>query len=436
MKLNTKKFDKNARIEFPGYHEIEKLELVSRDKKKDIRPFVVQFDVFESIWSVGMSGKLVIVDNENMIEDIPIIGEETIIARVKDSIDTHEYKFHVTHISDRSQMKSGMLGYTLHLVSEEMFADSFIRVSKSYIMKTFEADVDDILENFLQSKKERHLAKTDMPRSVIIPNWSPLYACKWLANRSQSEEVKYQNGNFIFYETQSGFYFVSLENLFDSDANEVYCEFEPRPLKKSKNPQTANSDRFALSLLQFEDWKVIKNFDVIENIRTGMYANRMYEFNLTTREIRTENYNYTDNFGNERHLRGINSREGKPVASNDFSPLYFPQAQQRLVLNHKGLFTLEPPDGSGSNIGNWLTEKISQSAQINNMVVTAVLPGHLALEAGMIVNFFVPRAKDIRSTGKLEYDERMSGEWLVTSTHRSFQKDKFWLSIEMIKDCQ
>lgn len=423
--------------QYPGYYEIKKLEITSTfGKKKDVSPFMSELNIYEDLMSPTLTGSLVLVDPENLIKNLPIIGEETLTVKVSDQYAEVDKEFVIYKISDRSQPNFGLLTYTLHFCSRELYLNAFVRVSKAYQKTRFEDAVEDVTRFYLKSDKNLRMGSTKIPQSFIIPNWSPFFGINWMASRSQ--DPNYIGGNFLFFEDLDGFNFVAVENLLDSERNKPFATVSLDPMRVSENDSISYDERQKRDVMRFESLEVVKSLDVLENMTFGMYKNMVRIVDVGVRGSETKTYDYQEEFNNSIHLDGWDPQSKKvpayPLSSgNNPNVLYDIGMENNVFVKAKGLFSDEP-DG-GFQIEDWFSPRLSQMHQMNNFVIKGILPGQMEMRVGMILKFRMPSPEHLDSPGaSVPVDEAYSGNYLVTSIRRMFQKNKFYCVIEMIKD--
>jgi hypothetical protein len=198
--INRDKYSSKIR-QFPGTFEVKKMTI----NGIDVTDQWFQYDEFENLFST-MSARLTIIDTQNLIKNIPIIGEEIVEVSIDDGARSSSHKWKSYKISDRQFVRHGVLKYVLHLCTEEDYKDSYFRTSKSYHLKKFEDNVKDLLgTEWLDSSKNIILGDTENIRSIVVPYWSPIHAITWMACNARAAEERYRGGNFLFYETSQGY---------------------------------------------------------------------------------------------------------------------------------------------------------------------------------------------------------------------------------------
>ena len=94
-----------------------------------------QLDMYESIYNNAVTAKLTIVDDNNILSNLPILGQEIIDVKIK-TAGLEELsitkQFVVYEISGRSEFTRGTEVFTLNLVSLEFLQGMRTVVSGSY----------------------------------------------------------------------------------------------------------------------------------------------------------------------------------------------------------------------------------------------------------------------------------------------------------------
>lgn len=423
--FNTKTYSKNV-SQYPGYYEYKTLKI----NGIDVIPLTLELNLFEDLMSPCVTGSIVLLDTTNLIKNIPIIGEEEFEIEIFDEFETIKGKYMIYKIADREQINFGVLKYTLNFCSKEMYINAYTKVSKAYDSYFYEDAIIDIKENYLQSQKQILCASTKLKQCFIIPNWNPLSACSWIASRAQDEA--YTGGNFLFFEDKDRFNFVALENLLDDSKNTPFAETSYDPMRKVEDFRARYSIRQEKDVMRFETMKIKKSLDVLENMTFGMYKNRIKMVDIVQRGSEDFDYNYQEDFHKSVHLKGKLGEAFPLSTANQLNNQYDMTMDTRVFVRHKGLFTNEV-DG-GNQVQDWYSPRLSQMFQMNNFVLEGVLPGQLEMKVGMILKFDMPNVENIDIGRTIAPDLAYSGNYLITSLRRMFQKDKFYVIVEMVKD--
>jgi hypothetical protein len=279
------------------------------------------------------------------MESVPIIGEETIHIQVKtkgverqrnstalpgpfegsQNEGLMNLKFRVVKILDIMKLNEGIITYKLSFVSEEAILNLKQKVRKSALdpVSLEPRKISDVVRSLYrqffqrgrQGKAKRIFIEPTMNLTdLIIPNQTPFKAFNFLASRAVSAGKQAVGSSFVFYESIRGFFFISMETLMSgggmgystvagapgSPTELVYTAPE-EPIKEvyvvqpkrmgSKKDETTN---IAIEMTAVDAYSFSSNFDVLENLSTGMYANRLLTHDLVRMKYDTLDFNLLD----------------------------------------------------------------------------------------------------------------------------------------------
>jgi len=72
-----------SKIQYAGEFKLEELKIISSSGNVvDLSKSVLQIDLYESIFKNSISGSILIADTNNMVNNLPIIGQEYITLKV------------------------------------------------------------------------------------------------------------------------------------------------------------------------------------------------------------------------------------------------------------------------------------------------------------------------------------------------------------------
>lgn len=205
----------------PG--DIEVVELKVKTNGGDPMDFArsfISFDIYESIFAPGIIAYISILDTRNIVNEAKLAGgEEVSFAFATPGGQSAEYKFVLNSIKD-AEAPPGQKSksYRLECVSQEAFDARSQYVSKKYDHKQYSEMVDDIFNNFIESKKNLEVEDTKGTFRYVVPNTKPYQAIDLIRRRSVSPENK--SSSYVFFENRDGFYFKTIEKIF-KDGNVV-----------------------------------------------------------------------------------------------------------------------------------------------------------------------------------------------------------------------
>lgn len=176
---------------------------------------VASIDIYESILSPIITCNIHIVDRQNILENIPLIMKkifvemEYITPRVEGG---KKRRFVVNEVGNRvydSQLKTS--SFTLHCLSEEVIAHSNHVLSKVVSGEEIGKEVERIVRDELNSKKNVFIDTTKGTQKIQISNLKPFQAIDKLRQRAIS--LNNLSNSYLFFENHNGFNFVTLEWL-------------------------------------------------------------------------------------------------------------------------------------------------------------------------------------------------------------------------------
>ena len=172
-----------------------------------------------NIFSNGLQATLTITDQNNLISNMPIVGQEFVSLKLETPgvgvIDYTDNIFCVQKVSSRKGFSVGSEVYEINLISPEALRNNRTRVSKSFTGTDSEI-VTKILkdEKLINTKKQIHVDETNRIRKYVAPNTRPNDFINYLTREATS---KIYNGSphYFFYENIRGFNFRVLDSLYD-----------------------------------------------------------------------------------------------------------------------------------------------------------------------------------------------------------------------------
>ena len=142
----------------PGDVDVQELMLINYNgsDSADLKRITGEINLYEDLMSNALYGNLVVYDAIDMIQALPIIGEETL--RLSFSVPGEETKisklFRVYKISDRKRDSNDTaVSYILHFTSKEYFEVLNKSVQKSYTGKRISDVVQLVYDSFVWDEK-------------------------------------------------------------------------------------------------------------------------------------------------------------------------------------------------------------------------------------------------------------------------------------------
>ena len=460
-------------IEFAGDYFLKYIHLrnyagegIKALKGEDINFKVLEFNIYESIFSSSVTGSAVIADTQNLIGNLPIQGTERLAFKLaslgetglENTIDCSEATGHPMHIyklTNKQQMSDYSETYTLHFASREFVRNLRTRVSKSFDGRMDEA-VDSIFidPKFLDSRKVLHKQPTRNQDKICIPNLTPFDAIGLLAKRALPEKT--EGAGYLFYETTKGFHFRSWESLLVDEVGQ-----QREPIQKFRYVQVP-VDRFGHEILDkdgkaldnvmegymnVENYKFLNNFhDVAANTALGTYGHRVITHNIYDKSYREDDYHYHNSFYKTDHADNNPAITSSPVDYDTVDDPNLSVNQQKGVSDWpESRVTVQPTTrfAHGDDTGNFGTDvindgvlegqRVSQINQIHSGTrLQMTIKGQTWLQPGDLIQFDIQSVQDRDILAQL--DPLYSGRYIITHIRHRVAVNEYIQVLECVKD--
>lgn len=445
-------------IEFAGDYNLDHVFLHNhRGDIVDIKKMMSELNIFESIFKNALTGSLVILDAQNLISKLEINGTERISFKLstpgaidsRSTVDASEetgHPFHVYKITDRKQVSSGTMMYTIHFASREFMRNLRTKVSQTYrgniayqVMKIM------MDKDYLDTKKEISYEPTGNINDIVIPNMRPFDAINMIAKKTIPE---LSGGvGYYFYETTKGMYFRSWENMVT-----VKGSYNRRPKQEFYYmPMNVDDptikDKINHDYKSVESYRFVNNFhDVAANTLMGTYGHKVITHNLFDKSYKETTYNYHNQFSDTKHtdFSDKNARHGNekyaipPSKIDQDGKNVSDYGEARVSLQSTTQFLHDKESGARYGLdvaqeGRKLSEGISQRAQVaHGTVLKLVVKGQSYIEPGDVINFKLRSVASDNPDGK--EDPNYSGKYVVTKIRHQVNDTKYTMALECAKD--
>ena len=411
---------------------IKKLALNSKYGSIDLSAIYEEINIFDSILNPCMSGNIVIRDGVGLAKKLLFDGSEFLdISISKDNeASTNQgtnitKTFRIFKLSDRQNVNQNSELYILHFASEELIYSEQQKVNQSYT-GVYSDIATSVLRDYLKvpANKIAVIEKTKGIHNSVVPLLSPIDAMNWLAKRSVSD---INLADFLFFENQYGFNFVSLNKLF-SIKPLFAINFTPKNI----------SDNVAGEFFGVRDYNISTSFDILENTRNGFYSNRFIGFDVLTRTV------VESDLGIKNHYSGTHlnekpnvfvsqNREGKDAGLMPFSKV----ALYPFQLYRNSQAYVKGNDTAKSLLIDDTHKYIPQrKAILHNLLqrkMTVALPGNFAITSGFVLDVQAPSFATKTDTAE-KTDKSISGKYLIVATRHVISSQKHETFCELATD--
>lgn len=414
-----------------GDINVESVELFSSQHTDPFRLDDIWMDIsiFENIESSFIEGQITIMETQDLLTSIPILGNEKIVIKfiTPSAFETRTVVGQLVNISQRHQISQGQQIYILDFISPEFIKNQKIQFSKSYNGTLISDMVEDIYSQFFQgvSGKPLYTVPTLHQTSRVVPTMSPIRAIDWLSQWAVSPEYR-TGASYIFFEYSTGYFFGPLESLMDgNDAGAITYK------RNIVHAQKGASRDVYENFHTLEDFKVISP-DYTKAITQGAFSSRTVTRDIVLRTPTELTFDYFQTYPELTHLE---SSEENTMLHNDIGLGRNYDSFVQYESDHYNTFTNQSSFRTSAISGT----RRSQLAQMFALKVSITVPGDSNRTVGEVVTLEIPSASPalVEDSGAL--DKYLSGRYLITALRHSISrvgddKPTHKLNMEVCKD--
>ena len=394
----------------------------------DIAPGTVMVDYYEDLFSPVITAKIQVVNEghsitgedgelESIFNGLPLRGGEKVSLKIAGNCEsnpgldfTEERQFYVSSVSNVLVSKKTE-SFTLHLISREAISNETSRVGRKY-PPTFKLSesVKDIVKNYIGTSKEVFCDPTQNTYGFLGNMRKPFTILFWLASKSVPESDKATAG-YVFYETQSGFNFKSIDGLIDQEPVAEYVFSE------------------VIASEPANDFKILKyttnhGDDILGKLQRGAYCSHRIFFNPLT-------FNYTDPAKGRFEMKDY---EGSTLGSEEVTPTTgIEDSPSRFITAVMDVGTLEKTSERYKKENAEPSQYQSQSMMRYNSVfskeISMTIPSNTNLQAGNLIECSFVRTSDTDTI-----DEEQSGLYMIAAVCHHFDPLGSFTQLNIIKD--
>ena len=432
----------------------EELTLESNDQERTVNLVagVVSVDYYEDILSPTVTAKIRVIntgdtiakdgeiDRQSIYNGLPLRGGERLSMKILDQGKTGEgeekkgldfsnpekYLFvsSITQVLQEEQRES----FLLNLVSREAITNETTRVYKRYrgrISDTVRKILTDPLIglNVDESKLNEIVESTKGFYDFVGNLRKPFSTLISLASKSIPNKSGDATAGFVFFQTQDGFQFSSIDSLIKQKSKATYTYTDV-----NESSITKNND---YKILQYT---VDKNQNLIENLRMGTYSFRRLSFNPLSFQFKQEVYNYGDKNSSKKNdrMNNLGTKELQLPKISDDSKLTLDQLPTRTVsqiVDVGASTTISKDDNYPAD--KYQGQNVVRYNLLMTQSVSMTVPCNTDLKAGDIITCLFPK---ISREGKNEYDSEESGKYMIKELCHHFEAKRSFTSMTLVRD--
>lgn len=414
----------SKQLRFVGDYSLNKVQISTQNGfYQDITNQVIGIQFFEDIFSPFITGNIMIKESLDFINLFPFIGEEYLEIDIETpSIDDKlaiKGKYYIYKLTDRELLGDRAVAYQLHFISTEAVVDRNKKISR-----TFGDKVSVLVKNFvtddtigMQSKKQVFVEDTINKLKYTSNYWSPIRNINHLVQNAANMN---KTPNFVFFENRDGFYFVSLESLYDNKA--VRQEFVYDKYMRDKVPGASDARNTKEDYKRILDVSIPVGFDYLDRLGSGMLGSRQISYDATTKQYSTKTYNMFDRFKEQKHLNENPINSDKAVFRNN-----------SLIMMYPKMFGTYQGFGDNTN-ANTNQERLSLMKVADANIIDITVPGRCDYTVGQKVKVQLNRVEPIsRKDGDVD-DRMFSGNYIIAAVNHHFDRERHECHMQLMKD--
>ena len=431
----------------PSTYEELKLQSNDQERTVDLRLGTISVDYYEDIFSPSITAKVRVVNTgysispkdtnepsktdgpkQSIYNGLPLRGGERLVLKIRDRGNSYggEEKEGIDFASDPSKYlyvssitdvisDTQKETFLLNLVSREAITNETARVYAKYSKDSkINNSVDLILKNILQTDRIGTIEETKNQYGFIGNLRKPFSVLIWLASKSVPSTSS--TAGFVFYQTQDGFQFRSIESLIKQESKATYKYTEINESSISRN------NDFLIS-----KYNVDKNQNLVQNLRLGAYSSQGFFFNPNTFEVTAPIFKMKDgaieNLGNDIEFPKISDKSGKEL---DDVPTRVISAIIDVGTMDKNVTTEKNADPT-----DYQSQAITRYNLLLTQSVSMTVPCNTDLRAGDVITCEFPK---ISVEDKDEIDSETSGKYIIKELCHHFDPKSSYTSMKLVRD--
>ena len=405
------------------------------DSNSGSRVALVDIRYYENILSPTLHLSVGIKETDDLLDALPIRGGEECKIKIEDAEGNGlNPTLYVNKISGviADPLESN---YFLDLTSKESFKND-----QSRVVKRYEGKISDNVKKILkESTSGSHGIKTSkevdlddtLTYNFIGNNKKPFHVCTWLAAKSVPVKAGKIGGaaGFLFYETQDGFNFKSIDALFKQKA-------------KRKLIFTGTPDLPPDFDAKIINYSIDKNIDVKTNLALGAYANQTLFFDFFAYEYSKRDFSVGEGGKSGSKDKIVTGGKDNFYASADKELIDTPS---RLMTRIKDVGALPSGRSAEKQLEAWrdrpdeptfdaekiMVQSLMRYNQLYAIKLNVLIPGDFTLKAGDLIECDFSKVSPSKNMGM---DKRISGIYMIASVCHRLTSDHTTTNLTLVRD--
>ena len=411
-------------LRFAGDYSLNRVQVVTQKGfYQDITNQVVAIQFFEDIFSPFITGKVIVKESLDLINLFPFIGEEYLELDINTPTYNDKFsvkgKYYIYKLTDRELLGDKAVAYELHFISSESIVDHNKKISRSFgdkisvLVPQFYKD-----DNFgLQTKKNVYVEETINKIKYTSNYWSPIENIRHLAEIAANMN---KTPNYVFFENRDGFYFISLESLYDN--KHVAQDFVYDKYMRDKVPGASDVKNIQEDYKRIIDISIPIGFDYLDRLSSGALGSRQLSYDVTTKQYKTTVYSMFDRFKQQKHLNENPLNSNSVIFRSNSTVLTYPKMYGTYV-------------GYGDNTNEkYNQERISLMKLAEANMLNITVKGRCDYTVAQKVNVKLNRVEPMKKSESDIEDKIFSGKYIIAAVNHYFDREKHETHMQLIKE--
>jgi hypothetical protein len=410
----------SSSIRFAGDVSVDKAQIItSKGFYQDISAQIITIQLYEDLFAPFLTGSLIIKESLDLVNLFPFIGEEFLELEISTpSLERSNVKsrFYIYKLSNRELVGDRSVVYQLHFISQEAIVDLNKKISR-----VFSGKISDIVPTFvtgvtdgLESKKQLFVEPTVNNLKYISNYWSPVENLVFLTTNASANSP-----NYTFFENRDGFYFVSLDALYEAG---VYQDFVYDRYTRDNGPNGTDVRNTPEDFKRIMEISIPVGYDYMDRIRSGMLSSKAISYDITRKKYNVKTYNMFQRFDKQKHLNPYPINSDKSIFRNN-----------SMIINYPRTYGQFNGFGDTSNYST-IQERLSlmKLAQANRLDITVM--GRVDYTVGQKVSVTLNKIEPLTKEDTDVVDKMFSGYYLISAINHYIDRDKHECNMELIKE--
>lgn len=393
-------------------------------RTEDITNYVLEVHLFEDIFAPYLSGEIVIDDAADIIQKFPIVGNEKVTLKFRtptlddDPINIISKTFFVYGIKERILNNDRGQTYKLKFTSYEHIVNNATTISASFDDQTNEIVKKIFIDNIETERFEDQSVTTpcligDTPHKTRVQyvsnGWTPFNNMAYLSRKSDGS--RHTGSDFLFYESNKQFYFVSVQHLLFEQKEALFEEYlytvPGMEIEGRGGGETFIGHPLPHKWQKISQISIPSTIDIVRSQNNGHLANVTRGYDIVTKEYREAYIDTIEDFD-----KFVTTDEGVPL----------PAGTKRNAFNMTTAKILNSAnyDNYSMNIENSLFNEGTRRSYLQGLMQTKfeiTVPGRTDIEIGKMIKLVYPSASEKLTDATYDdlIDPILSGGYLITA---------------------